>query len=119
MNKQHARRQSQRVPISSRVTCELADLTKFGGKAYNLSTSGIAMKTNYPIAIREKFRAELLIPEEVKSLIVEGRVVWRRFHGDSLGPEDTLFTAGIRFVNLEEPSRVAIREYIKSSKAEL
>lgn len=119
MDKQQTRRQSVRVSISSIVICESADLAKFVGEAYNLSTGGIALRTNYPIRIREQFAAELLVPNDDNSLRVEGKVVWRRFHGDSPGQEETLFTAGINFLDLKEPSLTIIRDYIQSSTTSL
>jgi hypothetical protein len=33
----------------------------------------------------------------------KGQVVWRQFHGDSSVQEETLFTAGIKFLNLNDP----------------
>ena len=113
MHKQHIGRQSARVSISSIVTCESADLAKFAGKAYNLSTGGIALKTNYPIRIRDQFVAELPVPNDDNPIRVEGKVVWRIFHGDSPGQEDTLFTVGIRFLNLTELSLAVICNYIE------
>jgi c-di-GMP-binding flagellar brake protein YcgR len=119
MDKQQTRRRSARVSISSIVNCESADLAKFGGEAYNLSTGGIALKTNYPIRVREQFAAELLVPDEDSPIRVEGKVVWRRFHGDSPGQEQTLFTAGVSFLDLNEPSLTIIRDYIQSSTTSL
>jgi hypothetical protein len=103
------------VSISSIVVCESADSAKFVGEAYNLSTGGIALKTNYPIRIREQFAAELVVPNDKSPLMVEGKVVWRRFHGDFPGQEETLFTAGINFLDLKEPSLTIIRDYIQNS----
>jgi len=119
MDTQQTRRRSQRVSIFSNTHCELADLTKFGGKAYNLSTGGIALKTNYPIRVKEQITAELVVPKWDKPLRVEGKVVWRRFHEDSPGQEETLFTAGIIFLDLKEPSLTIIRDYIQSSDTSL
>jgi hypothetical protein len=45
---------------------------------------------------------------------VKGEVVWRQFHGDSSVQAEALFTAGIKFLNLEEASRTIIRETIQS-----
>jgi hypothetical protein len=117
MDKQQTRRRSARVSISSTVICESADLAKFVGEACNLSIGGIALKTNYPLRIREQFAAELLVPNDDSPIRVEGKVVWRRFHGDSLGQEDTLCVVGIRFLNLTEPSRTVIRKYVESSSS--
>ncbi len=82
-----------------------------------MSTGGIALKTNYPIHIREQFAAELLVPNDDIPIRVEGQVVWRRFHRDSVGQEDILCLVGIRFMNLTEPSLTVIRRYIESSSS--
>ena len=119
MQKQQTRRRSARMSISCIVICESADLTKFGGEAYNLSTGGIALKTNSPISIREQFTVELVVLNDYNSLRVEGIVVWRRFHGDSPGQEATLFTAGVSFLDLREPAFTIIRDYIQSSTTSL
>ena len=116
---QRARRESQRVPVSVIVRCQRADRTKVGGKAYNLSTGGVAIKTNYPIRINDRFTVEFSVPTRESSITAEGEIVWRRFHGDSPGRNETLYTAGIKFLKLDEASRNLVREYSRSSETRL
>jgi hypothetical protein len=94
------RRQYPREPASFFVSCQQADLTRVGGKALNLSAGGIAIKTNCPICIGEQLTVEFVEPETLNVQKWKGQVVWRQFHGDSSDQEETLFTAGIKFLNL-------------------
>ena len=94
------RRQYPREPASFLVSCQQADLTRVGGKALNLSAGGIAIKTNCPICIGEQLTVEFVEPKTPNVRKVRGQVVWRQFHGDSSDKEETLFTAGIKFLNL-------------------
>ena len=73
-----------------------------GGKALNLSAGGIAIKTNCPICIGEQLTVEFVEPKTPNVRKVRGQVVWRQFHGDSPDQEETLFTAGIKFLNLND-----------------
>lgn len=94
------RLQYPREPASFLVSCRQDDLTRVGGKAINLSARGITIKTNCPIRVGEQLTVEFVEP---KTLIVQkwkGQVVWRQFHGDDSEQADTLFTAGIKFLNL-------------------
>jgi hypothetical protein len=43
---------------------------------------------------------EFVGPKTLNVHKVKGQVVWRQFHGDSSEQEETLFTAGIKFLNL-------------------
>ena len=56
------KRKSHRVPVSFLVFCQQAELVSIVAKAYNLSTEGIAIKTNYPISNNEKLGMEFFIP---------------------------------------------------------
>ena len=92
------RRKYSREPASFLVSCQQADLTRVGGKALNLSAGGIAIKTNCPICVGEQLTVEFV---ESKTLNVhkwKGQVVWRQFHVDGSVQEETLFTAGIKFL---------------------
>ena len=96
------RRKYLREQASFLVSCQQADLTRVGGKALNLSAGGIAIKTNCPICIGEQLTVELVEPKTLNVRKVRGQVVWRQFHGDSSEQEETLFTAGIKFLNLND-----------------
>ena len=115
MEGQQIKGRGSHTPVSFLVRCQQADLTEVGGKAYNLGTEGIAIKTNCPIRIGDELAVEFHLPDTLKPLKLAGEVAWRQFHGDSPGQEETLFTAGIKFVELEEPLRTVIYEYTQSS----
>jgi hypothetical protein len=80
--------------------------------AYNLSTEGIALKTNYPISKNEKLEMEFFVPNSSSPLRVVGEVIWRQFHGDTKAQQETLFSAGIKFMNIEDSLRRAIEQYL-------
>jgi hypothetical protein len=67
-----------------------------------LSARGIAIKTNCPICIGEQLTVEFVEPKTLNVHKWKGLVVWRQFHGDSSEQEETLFTAGIKFLNLND-----------------
>ena len=117
MQEQQIERLAPRAQFFSVVHCERSDFTKFAGKAFNLSTGGIAIKTNYPIRRKDQLTMEFPLPNKHNLAQVEGEVVWRRFHGDSLRVQDKLFTAGIKFVKIGEPLRTKIGEYTQGTKA--
>jgi hypothetical protein len=93
------RRKYPREPASFHVNFQQADLTRVGGKALNWSPGGIALKTNCPIRVGEELTVEFVEPKTSNVHKVTGKVVWRQFHGDSSEQTDTLFTAGIKFLN--------------------
>ena len=99
---QSNRRKYPREPASFLVNCQQADLTRVGGKALNLSAGGIAIKTNCPICIGEQLTVEFVEPKTLNVHKWKGQVVWRQFHGDSSVQAEALFTAGIKFLNLND-----------------
>jgi hypothetical protein len=100
MQSRQNRRQYPRVPVSFLVNCQQADLTRVGGEALNLSLKGLAIKTNCPICVGEELTVKFVEPKTLNAHNMKGLVVWRRFHGDSSEQAKTLFTAGIKFLNL-------------------
>jgi c-di-GMP-binding flagellar brake protein YcgR len=102
MKSRQNRRIYPRVPASFPVNCQQANLTRVGGKALNFSAGGIAIKTNCPICIGEELTVELVEPQTHKVHKTKGQVVWRQFHGDSSVQAEALFTAGIKFLNLND-----------------
>lgn len=116
LERQQSRREALRVKVSSIVHLLHADFNQVGGKIYNLSTGGIGIKTNYPIAKGEWLSLVFDLPDTIGHVRAEGEVVWRQFHGDTLGHEGALFTVGIRFLSLGEPSRKAVHDYVRISK---
>jgi len=79
MQNQSNRRKYQRVPVSFLINCLRADLSRIGGKAYNLSEGGIAIKTNCPISNGEQLTVEFVEPESGNIHKVKGEVVWSNF----------------------------------------
>jgi hypothetical protein len=106
------RRKSQRLPVSFLVYCQQAEQASIVGKAYNLSTDGVALKTNYPISKNEKLVMEFLVPNRDSPFRMVGEVMWRQFHGDTKGQQETLFSAGIKFIDIEAALRRAIEQYL-------
>lgn len=112
---QRNRRKEMRVAVSLLVSCQDLTHTRLGAKAFNLSAGGVAIKTNYPISIGEQYTMEFIVPDKRYTIEVVGEVAWREFLGDKPGPKEALFTAGIKFLNLEDHLRTLIREHTKSS----
>ena len=102
MQSQQNGQQYQRESASFLVNCQQADLTRVGGKALDLSPGGIVLKTNCPIRVGEQLTVEFVEPKSRNAHKVKGQVVWRQFHGDSSVPAEVLFTAGIKFLNLND-----------------
>ena len=99
---QCCKRKYPREPASFLVNCYQADLSRVGGKALNWSPEGVAIKTNCPIRVGEQLAMEFVEPKTLNVHKVKGKVVWRKFHGDSSVQAETLFTAGIKFLNLND-----------------
>jgi hypothetical protein len=108
-----SRRKYSREPASFLVNCQQADLTKVGGKALNWSPVGIAIKTNCPIRAGEQLTVEFVEPKTLSVHTVKGQVIWRQFHGDSAVQAEALFTAGIKFLNLQESSVAILHKYVR------
>jgi len=102
MQSQRNRRKYPPEPASFLVDCQQADLTRVGGKALNWSPGGIVLKTNCPIRVGEQLTVEFVEPKTRNAHKVKGKVVWRQFHGDSSVQAEVLFTAGIKFLNLND-----------------
>ena len=113
------RRKSHRLPVFFLVHCQQTDLTRLGAKAYNLSTEGIAIKTNYPISKNERLGMKLFVPNRSNPFMVVGEVMWRQFHGDIKGQPETLFSAGIKFMDIEDSIRSAIDQYLLRASDQL
>ena len=117
LEQNQTRRKAPRVEVSSTVHLQQVDLNETVGRINNLSTGGIGINTNYPVARKERLTLAFHLPDTVGTVQAEGEVVWRQFHGDTPGHEGPLFTAGIRFLSLGEPSRKAVQDYIRISSA--
>jgi hypothetical protein len=73
-----------------------------GGKALNWSPVGIAIKTNCPIRAGEQLTVEFVEPKTLNTHNMKGLVVWRQFNGDSSEQAEALFSAGNKFLNLND-----------------
>jgi hypothetical protein len=102
MQSQGNRRKYPRVSVSFLVHCKQEDGSNVGCKAFNLSTGGIAIKTNCPVSLGEQLTVEFVEPETLNVHKVKGEVIWHQFHGDSSVQAEALFTAGIKFLNLND-----------------
>ena len=114
MQLQRTRRKAQRVPASFIAYCGQADLNEVATKVFNLSTGGMGIKTNYPISPKENLAVAFHIPDTTNMVSVTGEVAWRQFHRDVLEIGEPVYTAGIKFLTLDEPSRSLISDYIKT-----
>jgi hypothetical protein len=114
MQNQSNRRKYPRVPVSFLIHCLKADLSRIGGKAYNLSEGGIAIKTNCPIHNGEQLTVEL---ESGNIHKAKGEVVWSQFHGDTVAQVGAMFTAGIKFLIFEGSFRTVVGEFIQESSS--
>ena len=117
LEQNQTRRKDPRVEVSSTVHLRQVDLNETGGKIYNLSTGGIGINTNCPVTRKERLTLAFHLPDTIGAVQAEGEVVWRQFHGDTPGHKKRLFTAGIRFLTLDETSRKAVNDYIRISNA--
>ena len=116
---QHTRRKTLRVPVSCIIHLQQNDLNELAGKMFNLSAGGFGVKTNYPISIKERLTVAFHLPDTIGRVTGLGQVVWRQFHGDNLGHRETLFTAGIKFLSIDRPSRKAVHDYVRMSNSSL
>ena len=108
------RRKDPRVSVSFSVCCKHPDRMELRGHAYNLSVGGLAIRTNYPIGTGEQLILEFREPTTFKPVSLEGQVAWRQFNGDTPSEEDALFSAGIKFLDLADATRVLLAKSIQT-----
>lgn len=118
MQNQSNRRKYQRVPVSFLIHCLRADLSRIGGKVYNLSEGGIAIKTNCPVSNGEELTMEFVAPDSGNVHSVRGEVVWSRFHDDTGARTGAMFTAGIKFIIFERSFLTVVGDLFKSHRAD-
>ena len=111
------RRKHQRIPVSFLIDCLRADLSRIGGKVYNVSEGGIAIKTNCPVSNGEQLTVEFVEPVSGNVHKVKGEVVWSQFHGDAVAQTGAMFTAGIKFLIFEGSLRTLVGEFIQDSSS--
>jgi hypothetical protein len=119
VKKNQTRRKTLRVQVYTIVYLRQSDFNEVGGKMYNLSIGGLGVKTNYPISTGERLTLSFHLPNTIGLVNGVGQVVWRQFHGDNPGRRGTLFTAGIKFLRIDRPSRKAVHDYVRMSNSSL
>jgi hypothetical protein len=45
--------------------------------------------------------------------------MWRQFNGDTKGQQETLFSAGIKFMDIEDSTHSAIKQYLLRANDQL
>jgi len=114
MQLQQTRRKTHRVPTSFIAYCRQYDMNEIATKVFNLSKGGIGIKTNYPISPKERLAVAFDIPDTTNIVSVTGEVAWRQSRRDVLKMGEPVYTAGIKFLTLDEPSRSLISDYIET-----
>jgi LysM repeat protein/Tfp pilus assembly protein PilZ len=89
-------------------------MNEIATKVFNLSKGGIGIKTNYPISPKERLAVAFDIPDTTNIVSVTGEVAWRQSRRDVLKVGEPVYTAGIKFLTLDEPSRSLISDYIET-----
>jgi len=89
-------------------------MNEIATKVFNLSKGGIGIKTNYPISPQERLAVAFDIPDTTNIVSVTGEVAWRQSRRDVLKMGEPVYTAGIKFLTLDEPSRSLISDYIET-----
>jgi len=117
MQNQSNRRKYQRVPVSFLIHCLRTDLSRIGGKAYDLSEGGIAIKTNCPVRSGEQLTLEFVEQDDGTIHKVKGEVVWSQFHGETVAQVGAMFTAGIKFFIFERSFQTVVGEFIRYSSS--
>ena len=118
MQNQSNRRKYHRVPVSFLINCLRADLSRIGGKVYNLSEGGVAIETNSPVSNGEELTMEFVAPDSGNVHSVKGEVVWSRFHTDTVAQAGAMFTAGIKFIIFERSFLTVVEDLFKSHRAD-
>jgi hypothetical protein len=111
MEDERSKRKSLRAPVYLDVRCDLPDGTTVKGKAINLGTEGLYLKSPEPMTVGDNVEVEFLLPGTLNSLRLNGEVMWARGVDKEENREDNFHVAGIRFENLEEPYRGMVQDY--------
>jgi len=114
MREQKNRRKAPRVPASLIARCCQKDLNEVGMRDRDLSIGGMGIKTNYPLSLKERLAVAFQLKNNLsKVLCVTGEVAWLQYHGDNPGREETFFSGGIKFLNLQESSVAILHKYVR------
>jgi Tfp pilus assembly protein PilZ len=114
MREQKNRRKAPRVPASLIARCCQKDLNEVGMRVHDLSIGGMGIKTNYPLSLKERLAVAFQLKNNLsKVLCVTGEVAWLQYHGDNPGREETFFSGGIKFLNLQESCVAILHKYVR------
>ena len=114
MREQKNRRKAPRVPASLIARCCQKDPNEVGMRVHDLSIGGMGIKTNYPLSLKERLAVAFQLKNNLsKVLCVTGEVAWLQYHGDNPGREETFFSGGIKFLNLQESSVAILHKYVR------
>ena len=105
------KRQSPRVPVYMDVRVDLIDGSKIKGKAIDLNTEGISIKTDAPLFVKEEVTLEFLLPDTLNSIQLEGQVIWYRYDYRNKDESKLIHFSGINFLNLPGDRRKLICDY--------
>ena len=111
MHEHKNRRKAPRVPTSLIARCCQKDLNEVGVRVHDLSIGGMGIETNYPLSLKERLAVAFQLKSKV--LCVTGEVAWLHYHGDNLRREETFFSGGIKFLNLQEYTAAILHEYVR------
>ena len=103
-----SRRAGLRVPVDFDVKCEVSGSPAFMGKAVNISTGGMFLRTSVPIEVDVRIGLEFLLPETLNSIQVDGKSMWSR---PSEVDDELWQGTGIKFDDLGETCLNLLWEY--------
>jgi hypothetical protein len=113
MEGRKGKRKRLRLPASPLVRCYQADIEKFGGRAINLSTGGVGIMTNSPIKSGEQFKLEFFLKDTINPIYTSAELVWSQVNYDNTTDSaESIFTAGIRFLEVKRSFRGLILDYL-------
>ena len=81
------------------------------GRTLNVSENGILLETHFPIDSKQILSLSLALEDDLVNM--KGEVVYSR-----PGEEDK-FETGIKFIEVEEASRLVLKKYIQAFKKEV
>jgi Tfp pilus assembly protein PilZ len=101
-----------RVPVSFEVRCELGAAVILTAEASNLNDSGICIKTNDSISIKDNLILEFHLPDEPNAIKAVGEVIWCRVCQEEDQRQILSFTAGIKFLEIDTSDTNLIRRFV-------
>jgi len=107
----HRRHPRVPVPARARCWCETDDITLYA-KVQNISESGLCIRTCAPLPAGSSAKVRFAL-ESGQEIFADVLVVWA--HESDPGRESPPSPGmGLRFLNIDDPSATAIREFARS-----